>query len=84
MPPRIRVSSRVDSKPPRLSNRERDVLHGLARGGAYEDVAAELGISINTVRAHVRAIYDKADACSRLEAVLWAARHGLLRIDEVA
>jgi DNA-binding NarL/FixJ family response regulator len=52
-----------------LTERERDVLVALSRGQQYKEVAAELEISINTVRKHVRGLYDKLHVSSRLEAV---------------
>jgi len=61
-----------------LTAREKAVLCALARCGSYEQIAAELSISINTVRSHVRALYDKLDACSRAEAIVTAARLGIL------
>jgi two-component system nitrate/nitrite response regulator NarL len=62
-----------------LSEHELRVLAQLARGFTYEDVACSLGVSINTVRTQVRAIYDKLDVSSRTEAVLLGMRLGLVR-----
>ena len=62
-----------------LSEHERRVLAQLARGFTYEDVARSLGVSINTVRTQVRAIYDKLDVSSRTEAVLLGMRLGLVK-----
>jgi DNA-binding NarL/FixJ family response regulator len=61
-----------------LTARERDVIGGIARGLTYEEVATTLGVSINTVRSHIRVIYDKLDASTKTEAVLAALRRGLL------
>jgi len=63
-----------------LTPREADVLRELARGLTYEQVAIVLGVSANTVRAHVRSIYEKLDAATRTEAVLTAIRMGLLEV----
>ena len=52
-----------------LSEREREVLVALSRGEQYKEIAATLGISINTVRNYIRAIYDKLHVNTRLEAV---------------
>lgn len=52
-----------------LSDRERDVLMALSRGEQYKEIAANLGISINTVRNYIRTIYDKLHVNTRLEAV---------------
>ena len=61
-----------------LSEHERRVLTQLARGFTYEDAARSLGVSINTVRTQVRAIYEKLDVNSRTEAVLLGMRLGLV------
>jgi DNA-binding NarL/FixJ family response regulator len=63
-----------------LTPRERDVLRALVGCGSYEGVAGDLRMSINTVRTHVRSLYEKLDACTRMEAVLTAARRGLLEL----
>jgi DNA-binding NarL/FixJ family response regulator len=68
-------------EPKPLTLREREVLAALSRCGTYEEVGAELGVSINTVRAHVRAVYDKLGARSRTEAVLLALRDGVLPLN---
>ena len=52
-----------------LSPREERVLDCLARGLAYKQIADELGISINTIRTHLRHIYEKLHVQSRTEAV---------------
>src|SRR5205807_48428 len=55
---------------PALTERERQVVEQLARGLAYDQVAVVMSISANTVRTHVRAIYEKLSVCSKTEAVL--------------
>lgn len=53
-----------------LSAREKQVLELLAKGCPYKLIAAEMGISIETIRTHLRHIYEKLHAHSRIEAVL--------------
>ena len=60
-----------------LSERERDVLRALVRGLAYKQVAAELALSIDTVRTYIRRIYMKLQVHSATEAVARAVREGL-------
>lgn len=67
-----------------LSEHECRVLAQLARGFTYEDVARSLGVSINTVRTQVRAIYDKLDVSSRTEAALLGMRLGLVKLVPIA
>jgi DNA-binding NarL/FixJ family response regulator len=52
-----------------LSTREHAVLDCLARGLPYKQIGDELGISINTIRTHLRHIYEKLHVQSRTEAV---------------
>ncbi|NVH60567.1 helix-turn-helix transcriptional regulator [Pseudomonas simiae] len=44
---------------PQLSPRENDVAQGFGEGKTYKEVARDLGLSPNTVRHHIRAIYSK-------------------------
>ena len=52
-----------------LTDREREVIGLLAKGARYKEIAAELFISIETVRSHIKKIYDKLHATSRTEAI---------------
>jgi len=52
-----------------LSSREQAVLDCLAQGLAYKQIGDQLGISINTIRSHLRHIYEKLHVQSRTEAV---------------
>ncbi len=61
-----------------LSGREQEVLRCLVRGLAYKQVAAELGISLDTVRSHIRKLYKKLQVHSVAEAVSRAIREGLV------
>ena len=52
-----------------LSAREQAVLDCLAQGLAYKQIGDQLGISINTIRTHLRHIYEKLHVQSRTQAV---------------
>jgi len=52
-----------------LTQREKEILKLLARGLRYKEIAAELSISIDTVRTHTRHIYEKLQVQSRIEAI---------------
>src|SRR5207244_5058156 len=53
-----------------LTPREREVLTCLAQGWIYKEIAARLGITMNTARTHLRNIYRKLQTRSRTEAVV--------------
>jgi ATP/maltotriose-dependent transcriptional regulator MalT len=59
---------------PGLSPRERDVLHELARGATYADMAANLYLSENTIKTHVSALYAKLAVSRRSEALAVARK----------
>jgi two-component system nitrate/nitrite response regulator NarL len=61
-----------------LTPREREVLSLLAEGLANKAIAARLGISEHTAKFHVNAILGKLDVDSRAEAIVKAARMGLV------
>ena len=52
-----------------LTARESQVLHYLAQGMSYKLVAAELGIGLETVRTHIKRIYEKLHVHSVTEAI---------------
>ena len=54
----------------KLTPREDEILGLLATGSFDKEIANALGISINTVRAHLRSIYEKLHVQSRTEAVV--------------
>ena len=67
---------------PRLTSRELEVLKLVAQGMSNKEIAAELYISENTVKNHVRNILEKLHLHSRMEAVVYAVREKIL--DSVA
>ncbi len=66
------------SAPGGLTGRELDVLRLVADGLPNRDVAAALHISENTVKNHMRSVHEKLGVRTRTEAVVTAAREGLL------
>ncbi len=63
---------------PELTRREEDVLRFLAQGKGNKEIAADLFISVETVKSHVRNIYKKLDLKNRIEASQAAVRYGLV------
>lgn len=60
-----------------LTRREADVLRLLAGGQSDNEIAQALGISPNTIAAHIRNILKKTKCANRTEAVAYARRQGL-------
>ena len=67
-----------------LTPREVGVLVLLARGMSKQQIARSLSISAKTVNAHVEHIYGKLGVTSRGAAALYAMRHGLMAVGDVA
>jgi DNA-binding NarL/FixJ family response regulator len=63
----------------RLTKREADVLLLLARGLSNQEIAADLGLSEETVRTHVKHVYVKIGVRDRAQAVIIAYESGLVR-----
>ena len=61
-----------------LSDREKQVLQLLVEGYSYKMIAGEMFISIDTVRSHIKKIYEKLHVNSKSEAVAKAFRDKLL------
>jgi len=76
--PATQAASSEARDPDRLTERELDVLRLVVAGRRNKEMAAELGISENTVKFHLRNILDKLHAQSRSEMVATAVREGLL------
>ncbi|MBJ8339448.1 helix-turn-helix transcriptional regulator [Antrihabitans sp. YC3-6] len=73
--------TQIEPIPYGLSNRELDILAGMASGHTNRQIAAFRSISVRTVTSHVESILRKMDTGSRATAVVAAAREGLLRLD---
>ena len=65
----FQTSNSPEAESAELSQREREVLSGLAKGLAYKQIADQLNVSIHTVRNYIRRIYEKLHVRSRTEAV---------------
>src|SRR6478609_4742166 len=60
-----------------LTSRERDVLLLIARGASNKEIAAQLFLSVGTVKGYVSALLPKLGVQDRTQAALFAAKHGL-------
>lgn len=66
---------------PQLSEREREILRLVATGATNQQIAAQLNISANTVKVHLRNIFGKIGVASRTEATVYAIKAGLVSMD---
>jgi DNA-binding NarL/FixJ family response regulator len=75
------LAERLAQRPPRaLSSREGEVLALMVQARSNKEIAAALGISDLTVKAHVVSILNKLGVRDRTEAVTQAIRRGLVRL----
>lgn len=63
-----------------LSPRQSEILQSIVRGLSNPDIAKQLGISVDVVKEHVEALFQKIGAANRTEAVSIALRKHLLKL----
>ncbi|MBB1251821.1 response regulator transcription factor [Streptomyces sp. OF3] len=68
-----------DTPPVPLSERESEVVRLVAHGRTNQEIAAELHISLSTVKTHLTSVQLKLDARNRVEIAAWAWRTGRMR-----
>ncbi len=68
----------------RLTRREQEVLQALADGLADKEIADRLNVRTETVRTHMVNILGKLGVDSRLQALVFAIRHGLVTVNSAA
>lgn len=66
-----------------LTARQLDIVKLIALGNSNEKVAEVLGISEQTVKNHLSAVFRKLGVHDRTQAVIYALRHGWLRLEEL-
>jgi DNA-binding CsgD family transcriptional regulator len=64
--------------PYQLTPKEKEVLTSLSKGNSYKLIADDISISIDTVRSHIRNIYEKLHVHSQTEAVAKAINEKLI------
>ena len=80
---RMVIQSMQQSAKPAINNynltqREKEILSNLSKGNSYKLIAADLIISIDTVRTHIKNIYEKLQVHSQVEAVSKAVNERLV------
>ena len=76
-----RADTPAEELEPIISRREEEVLQLVADGLSTSEVAAKLYISIKTVKNHLASIYEKLDSRDRTQAIVLAARMGIIKLD---
>ena len=66
-----------------LSPREFEILKLAARGMSNKSIAADVGLTVRTVKGHLANIFSKLNVGSRTEAVITGLRAGFLSIDDI-
>jgi DNA-binding CsgD family transcriptional regulator len=65
-----------------LSEREQEILRLVAAGLSNQQIAYQLGISVNTVKVHLRNVFGKIGVASRTEATMYAVRAGIVAVGQ--
>ena len=78
LPKRIRAIYDDRKKRPSLSEREIEIVRLVAKGFSNDELAERLHLSPDTIKVHLRHIYEKLGVESRVEAVTEAMRTGLV------
>ncbi len=60
-----------------LTEQEKVILRLIVAGLSNEDIGRTLSITVNTVKTHIRHIFQKLGVSDRTQAAVWAVRHGL-------
>ncbi len=68
----------INENPHNLTDREREILALLVKGNSYKMIAAACTISLDTVRSHIKKIYEKLHVHSQTEAVAKAIHQRLV------
>lgn len=78
------VAVTADERPLELlTEREMEVLMRVAKGMSNKDIGDALSISLRTVQAHMRSIFNKLGVGSRSEAVLYGLRRGWFTLEDL-
>lgn len=78
----INSVTKQNGKASKLTNREKEVINLIAVGYKNSEIAAELVITVQTVKNHIRNIFNKLGVESRVEAALYGINHGYVNINQ--
>jgi DNA-binding NarL/FixJ family response regulator len=74
----IAAMQKPTANPYQLTMREKEILTSLSKGNSYKLMASEFAITVDTVRAHIKKIYEKLHVHSQTEAVSKALKERLV------
>jgi DNA-binding NarL/FixJ family response regulator len=82
MPPDLaqRLAARVRRKD--LSPRELEVVRLIVGGCSNKEIAADLGIGEESVKSHLKSLFQKLGVADRTQAAIEAIRHGIVHIED--
>ena len=78
VPPEVAQQIAEHAADDSITDRELDVLRGVAQGNSNKIIASDLNISEHTVKNHLKSILSKLDASDRTHAVMIALKRGFL------
>ena len=81
LPPRIAECLAVRAQRQDLTTREREVLELLVRGRSNKEIGAQLYISDETVKSHLKTLFAKLKVRDRTDAAISAVRHGIVHLE---
>lgn len=81
VPPRIAERLAERAQRPSLSPREQEVLQFLVRGRSNKEIGAQLFISEETVKSHLKTLFAKLKVRDRTEAAIIAVRQGIVHLE---
>jgi DNA-binding NarL/FixJ family response regulator len=80
LPPGVATEIAVHAVDEPLTSREVDILRLIAQGKANKQVAHQIGVAEETVKAHLKSIFAKLDVADRTHAVALAAKRGIIEL----
>jgi two-component system NarL family response regulator len=82
LPPPVAKRLAEHSEREQITEREREVLAALVKGRSNKEIAVSLSISDETVKSHLKTLFQKLKVRDRTEAAIAAIRHGIVHLDE--
>lgn len=81
LPPKLADRLAARQKRAELSQRETEVLRLLVKGRSNKEIASDLFVAEDTVKAHLKTLFVKLHVQDRTQAAISAVRHGIVQLD---